>query len=309
MYLPGKEELQEIFQNSRLHLTLTPRSPNSTRYGDWESAYLGEGSEFEGFHEFRPGDSRRRIHAPRSSQMGKEIVIKYNEPREARLLIAMDISLSMHIREKLKIAYAAMSMIFASAVDIHMPTALWAFSDDYELRMPFPFTVRHLYIFEDIVAGLTKPFEEDFCVERSSPLSIDSWRGSLPGGSFIFLISDFLGWEGKDLRLFLEDELSEYQVIPVIVQDELEYSFLDPRAVPRLGGAVHFSDVDQKGKDSTSSITRSTAKDIKERNEKRFSDLLQRFEEAYLNYAHINEFDWEHVNRNIQEALDDSAAL
>lgn len=309
MPTPTKAELQEIFQYSRLDLALKTRLANSMVFGDWDSAYLGDGYDFEEFREFRPGDSRKRINAPLSSRMGKEMIIRYREPREARLLLVVDISNSMFLREKLKIAYAAMSMVFASAVDIHMPVALWALSDNYELHIQFPFTNRDLSVFDNIITGELDPFEEHFCTQRLDKLKLDDWYTSLPGGSFIFLISDFLGTDGSAIREILQNNLDAYQVVPVVVQDELEYTFVDHKNIPRLGGMVHFSDTDAEGASSSVAITKATAQIIKEKNEDRFAELTNAFTNAHLNPAHLSEFNWEHINRELQEALDEVAAL
>ena len=304
MPTPRKEDLEAIFEKSRMSLTLEPHSPKSTRYGDWDSDYLGEGFDFEEFREFRPGDNPRRIHAVMSSRMGKDMVIRYREPREARLLIVMDITPSMFLRDKFKIAYAAMSMIFISASDIHMPVALWAVADNYELEATFPFTNEHMYFFEDIVSANAEASDSYFCVERSEELSLDNWRAALPGGSFVFIVSDFLG-EKDNLQALLDDELGDYHVIPIVVQDDQEYTF--PKINSR-GANIAFGDI-EGSEPEILWIDEKTSVSIRDVHEKRFLDLEELFREKYLSYAHLRVFDLKNINSSIEGALEGAHPL
>ncbi|MEX0877830.1 MAG: DUF58 domain-containing protein [Candidatus Spechtbacterales bacterium] len=298
MPTPRKEDLEAIFEKSRMSLTLEPHSPKSTRYGDWDSDYLGEGFDFEEFREFRPGDNPRRIHAVMSSRMGKDMVIRYREPREARLLIVLDITPSMFLRDKFRMAYAAMSMVFISASDIHMPVALWAVANDYELEATFPFTNEHMYFFEDIVSGKVEASDSYFCVERSGELSLDNWREALPGGSFVFVVSDFLG-KKDNFQTLLDDELGDYYVIPVVVQDDQEYTFPE---INSRGVSITFGDAE--GLESeTLWVDKKTSADVRDTHEKRFTDLRELFREKYLSYAHLKVFDLKNINSSIEDAL------
>lgn len=304
MNTPRKEDLEAIFEKSRMSLTLEPPSPRSTMYGDWDSDYIGEGFDFEEFREFRPGDNPRRIHAVMSSRMGKDMVVRHREPRESRLLIIMDMTPSMFLRDKFRMAYAAMSMIFISASDIHMPVAFWGIARNYELEVTFPFTNEHTYLFEDIASGNTDAEDSYFCIERSSELLLDNWRNALPGGSFVFIISDFLG-EKDNLTNILDGEVGDYHVIPVVVQDHMEYTFPE---IDSAGANVVFGDV-ENFEPETIWVNKKTSIEIRDIHEKRFHNLKELFRERYLTHAHLDEFDLKKINSKIEDALEGTYAL
>lgn len=290
-----KEELREIFNETSLRLSLKPKDPRSRLFGEWDSRFIGDGMEFDQFREFRSGDDPKHINAPMSSRFGKQIVTRYNEPREARCLIVLDVTPSMKLRDKIKTAFAALSMIFYSAYDAHMPVSIWMIGDKKEFDMRPPVTPGHMDMVIDAICG----GEDDnpYLFERASDLNLDNWQTSLPGGSFVFLISDFIGDSDTNFRQFLTDNLYRYHAVPVVVQDDMECTF------PNLPSAnIVFGDP-ETGSSRVLRIDKETAAELREQNENRFSDITKDFSDRFMLWAHVKSPDAEHVHESIETAL------
>lgn len=294
--MASKKEFREILDRSRTYLSLAPRSPESLLFGDWDSAYVGEGFEFEKFREYREGDNTKRIHAAMSSRMGKPMVIRHLEPREARMLIVLDMSPSMKIRDKEKIAFTALSMIFSSGFDIHMPVSIWGVGSEKELRMTPPIDHGSL---DYVVDAMIQENGRNPFVEHSVPsLSLDDWMFFLPGGSLIFVISDFLGKQDSNLKQLLGSSLHGYKVVPVVVQDDLEYTFPD---IP-FAADVPLVDA-ETGQTSLVRIDKETAREFRNKHEERFSDLKAFFEGSYFSFAHTPTQDIDNIYDQLEKAL------
>ncbi|NMC63029.1 MAG: DUF58 domain-containing protein, partial [SAR324 cluster bacterium] len=84
----GKSVRSEI---ARLHLS-TRRSLNSDLVGQYRSAFRGQGLLLSDLREYQPGDDLKHIHWKASARSGKMYVKSFEEERELRIMLAIDIS-------------------------------------------------------------------------------------------------------------------------------------------------------------------------------------------------------------------------
>ncbi|OGZ61023.1 MAG: hypothetical protein A2919_00805 [Candidatus Spechtbacteria bacterium RIFCSPLOWO2_01_FULL_43_12] len=299
-----RTEVNKLFDAVRFsHLALKPRSAKSHLFGDWDSIYAGEGFDFEEMSEYVPGDNPRRINIDASMRAGKTIVVKRKEQREDRVLVVLDISPSMFLRDKMAAAYSAAAMVFISALRQRIPCGMFIADTSQTAEFLPRLGKKQLYRVKEAletsicdgiasVSGLKR--------NRSGNLALRAWRKALPKGSCVFVISDFLGNSDENLVSLLEERLYGYKVVPVVIQDELEYSF--PTDIPRGGVSVGVLGVETQDVVSIS-ISRSQAQRIKQEHEKRFSELKDTFFRSRLLWAHISSPDLEEMTGILRRAL------
>ena len=292
-----KQRLKDIFDEVRTHLSLSPQSPKSLLLGDWDSDLIGEGMEFEEFKEYRDGDNPRRIHAAMSSRMGKPIVVRHLEPRETRCLVVLDATPSMMVREKMEIAFAALGMIFSSAHEVHMPIGIWLLDHLKEFDMRPPVTHAHMEYVIDAICGIDS--DNPYLRDRESELNLDNWNNFLPGGSFIFVISDFFESPENNFMQILGTGMPGYKVVPVIVQDSLEYTF--PQ-IPSSGAEIPIVD-SETGVTTRAWVDADKASSIRKQHEERFQRINDFFERRFIYPAHTPNLNVLEIYGSLQNAL------
>lgn len=284
-------------------LSLTPKVRiKSMRFGDYDSIHKGEGFDFEDLREYAPGDSLRKVHTPSSSRYQKLMVVQRKETREVRVLVILDLSRSMYIRENLESALAMFFMTSLSAIKLHMPVGLVAFADDFELEVWPRLGDGHFYRIVDLltetVQGRLDPEKEAFTHEKKISGIIDYWHKFLPGGSTIFVVSDFLG-ENNACKAVIEEELYKFRVLPVVIQDDLQYSF---PVFPRSGSFVEFLDVEEEAVKQKWINKRQSLK-IKAVHETRFEALTQWFVKKNFRYVHLESFNLAQIYQRLEAVL------
>ncbi|MEX0870007.1 MAG: DUF58 domain-containing protein [Candidatus Spechtbacterales bacterium] len=297
-----RDELKDILDDSHLHLNLKPRSPRSSLFGIWDSPFAGDdGLEFEEDREYQPGDNFKRINAPLSSRLDQLMVKRYRETREVRMLIILDASPSMMLREKIKTAFSALSVLHISAQEVFMPASIWAVGSDHELQIRPPMRLQHI---EHVIDALCGDEDEDnpFIVPREDTLSLDLWRTFLVPDSYVFVISDFLSGKDLDFKELLDYNPFHCRFMPVVVQDDLEHSF--PILPHRFGVDVGLWDTEEQMV-KTARLNRKRSKNIKTAHERRFSLLQEMFDTNHLSYVHCADPDVESVYKALQDALEE----
>lgn len=302
----NRQDIEKLFSTARKNDLELPQAlrVRSRRFGDLNSPFSDDGLDFNEVREYEAGDKLRDIDMPSYNQNRELVTVRYEATRELKALVVADLSSSMFVREeKFRMATAVFSRIFFSTLDLYIPTNLWCIGDTWDFSKLANLNVsEYWYEIQDTFIGLALNGEIE---EESNGFDADDWAGILPPKSLVFVVSDFLG-EQKDKLLEIVDEFSyENYVLPVVVQDDLEYTFPDHKAIPRFGGNVAFSDTDHNGKNLSSAINRETAKATKYANESRFAELAEEFSEMNLSFAHIKSFDWPNINDTLQEVLDD----
>ena len=97
----------------------------------------------------------------------------------------------------------------------------------------------------------------------------------------------------------LDSYFQDYIVVPIVVQDELEYTFPD---IAQRGRELVFTDV-STGAHSGISLGRKNIGRIRAEHEERFSRLRARLESKALRFAHVSEFDFSKIRKELQGVL------
>ncbi len=108
-------------------------------------------------------------------------------------------------------------------------------------------------------------------------------RRCLPPNAMLVYCSDFLPSPDHPNELEgLMRAVARYDFLPIIVQDELEYSF----PVPRHGSLIGFGDPDS-GASQEFWVSRRIAKEIAGRHEARFAAILGQFRKRDIKHVHL----------------------
>lgn len=296
---PGEvHEILETARHERLSFSRSARV-RSLRFGDSPSAILGEGLEFGDVRRFSPGDRMRHVHPAATSRAQDLMVRTFIESREAMVLVLLDVSPSMYLREKMRIALGAAGVIASSAFYQHMPLGLWAVGGGPAIEVPPRSGEAHFHRLMDLL-------EEVLCGGGGGELvalhriewSRHKLERFLSRGSFLFVISDFLSEDGILLSTIREEALVRY-ALPVVVQDGLEYSF---PLFPRHGAVVPLWDAETQETRETW-IDRRRSQRIRSTHETRFARLSARLRERYAGFVHAPSADVGAISRRLQDAL------
>lgn len=296
--------LQELLDTTRgRHLAFRPsRRVRNRRLGDYRSELIGdEGTEFAGLREAEPYDNKHRIHARATAQSGRPVLRQFIPPREAGVLVLMDLGPSMYLREKMHVAFCAAALVARSALHVHMPFGIWTSGSEYDIglgqktgNVQFQ---RATKLLMDVISGDINDSEARR-YHLSQPL--DGLRSLFSRGSLLFVISDFLSLDDNDLIPKVLREAKSFDLIPVIIQDELEYSFPDEFGI--YGSTVPLFDVGSgEGRDVW--FNRKTARQRREAHEARFDRLSRHLHGKGLLYSHVSTLDVAIIFQKLQAAL------
>lgn len=301
----NREELQDLFDAAYGYsLSFEPSSRvQSLRVGDWESAFSGAGIEFEGLREQLMGEDVRRLHARQSARLGRPIEVQRTEFREARAIILFDVSPSMYLRDKMSTAFIAASMIMHSASVLHMPLGLWVVGARQNIEVRPKIGEEHFYVVADVLMdAICGDNSNAVDAEGFSQFPFESLRSFLASGAFLFPISDFLGLGDEDLIPTILSEPEGFDAIPVIVQDEWEYSH--PVSIfGKWGKEVPLHDVEDPKQSGGFWMSAQTAREKREVHEVRFAKLLRRFRDQGFLYSHLSTSDVAVIFEKLQTAL------
>lgn len=174
-----------------------------------------------GYRDFVMGDDPRRINLPASARRGVPTVVERVALRELKVMVVVDRSASMWVRDKPAIQLQAAALVLYSAWQSEMTFGLAAKTDQGLLSFGLGLGSRHFYhlyrtlwaIFGDARDGRMKGVRT-------------ALSRCLPPNAILIYCSDFLDGRGglADLALPWKGG-RRYDFIPVIVQDSLEYSF------------------------------------------------------------------------------------
>ncbi len=231
-----------------------------------------------GYRDFAMGDDPRRINLPASARRGTPTVVERVALRELKLMVVVDLSASMRVRDKLAIQLQAAAVVLYSAWQSEMTFGLAARTDNGLLSFGQGLGSRHFYhlyrtlwtIFADAGDGRIKGIPV--------PLS-----RCLPPNAILIYCSDFLDDRGSlvDLSL-LSRGGRRYDFIPVIVQDALEYSF----PLIEKGTFVPFANP-ETGARQEAWISLKVARKIRAAHQERFGELTAALGTRGVRYLHL----------------------
>jgi uncharacterized protein (DUF58 family) len=222
--------LQQLLRDVRLLELIARRNATGLLAGDYASAILGSGLVFHEARKYVPGEPARLIDWNITARAGEPYVRVHQEERQREIVVALDVSPSMHVgfqaRTKLEYAVELAATLAVSAIEGGDRLGWVVFADRaLETARPRPGRTQ---LFRGLKAMLahTTPWQRR--VEESDPRAaihaIESQRG---GRYVVFLISDFIDHDlPEDLRYLR----ARHDVSLLHVFDPLEYSARGPVA-------------------------------------------------------------------------------
>jgi len=235
--------------------------------GEWTSPYEGKGYEPLGYRDFELGDDPRRINIPATARRGVSTVVERVALRDFKVMVVIDRSPSMLIREKLTTQIGVAAMLLYSAWQSETTFGLSVKTEQGVRSYGMGVGSRHFYhIYRKLWYILTEqPVNTPLKGSRKTPLS-----RCLPPNAMLLYCSDFLKSNGELVDLSaLNRAVHRYDFIPVIIQDKFEYTF--PEVTQ--GTFIPFSNPETGAHEETW-ISPGTSGKIRAIHESRFQKLI-----------------------------------
>ncbi|MCZ6608553.1 MAG: DUF58 domain-containing protein [Alphaproteobacteria bacterium] len=232
--------------------------------GQWTSPHEGKGFEPMGYRDFVMGDDPRRINLPASARRAAPIIVERVALRELKVMVVVDRSASMGVRDKLAIQLQAAALLLYSAWQSEMTFGLAARTDQGLLSFGLGLGSRHFYHLYRTLWTIFGDAEDG----RMKGVRVALSR-CLPPNAILIYCSDFLDGRGGLVDLALPWKGGRrYDFIPVIIQDALETSF----PLVEKGTFVAFANP-ETGARQEAWISPKTAQRIRALHEARFEEL------------------------------------
>lgn len=229
---------EELLRRVR-HLELAAReNAGGVLAGDWQTTFVGEGLEFHEARRYVDGEPVRRIDWNLSARLDEPHVRVDLEERRRDVLVAVDVSPSMHSgfgqRTKLETAVEAAAILAVSAVDAGDRLGLVLFADEVLAELPPAAGRRHLFTALRTLLDHVGPWQRQVAVSdpRAAVHAIERRRGRR---FVVFLVSDFLDHDVPDDLRHLR---ARHDVSLLHVVDRFEHL---------QGGPVRFTAVASEG--------------------------------------------------------------
>jgi len=211
----------DILKQVRRIEIFTNRIVNETMAGRYESAFKGQGVEFEEVREYVPGDEVRSIDWNVTARTGRPHIKRFIEERELTVVFLVDLSRSMAFgsgeRLKKRVATELCAVLAFSAIKNQDRVGLLLFTDRVELFVPPNKGSTHvLWVIRELLSFEPKGRGTDVRV------ALDYLARVLHRRAVVFLVSDFFC---DDTRVPLTIANKRHDVIAVHIvdprQDEL----------------------------------------------------------------------------------------
>ncbi len=170
------------------------REVHGHQAGDWPSAVLGRGLDFEEARPYNPGDDLRDMDWRTTARLGHPYIKVYREERQPVLHLVVDRGPSMRFgtRRRLKVCQAArlatLSAFAAAAANLAVGASLWDGSD----RDFAPSHSRtQLLDLVRAVAAPAPPLPADRSESARDDRRLHRLLADLPRGARVLLLSDF----------------------------------------------------------------------------------------------------------------------
>jgi uncharacterized protein (DUF58 family) len=234
--------------------------------GEWTSPYEGKGYEPLGYRDFEIGDDPRRINIPATARRGVTTIVERVALRDFKIMVVVDCSPSMWVREKLDIQLGAVGLLLYSALQSETTFGLASINNGSVSSFGMGIGAKHFY---NLFRRLTNLFFDDpskaLKGTRKLPLS-----RCLPPNAMLIYCSDFLQADGNLTDLaFLRRRVQRYDFIPVIIQDNFEYSF----PIVPYGTFLNFANP-ETGNSDEAWITPKSSGNIQKLHEFRYQNLV-----------------------------------
>jgi len=275
----------------RRPIPITPKRLATSQFsGDWASPYIGKGMDFRSHRSFELGDDPRSVNIPMSIRTGKRMVVERVATRDISIFVLIDCSTSMGVRHKADILLVISLMLLYSGVSMEMRIGAALITEQGYQGLGIGMGHRHaLRLFDQVERGCASVRQG-----RNLPIASSNQGLSrlLPNGCILFYISDFLNQDGfPQSSLPSSLNVKRYDYIPIIVQDEFEYSF--PHITNSTMIEIHDPEINTVNPVWFGTTER---KLIKRLHKKRFKEINQLFIDRGINFIHVPKPDIEQVH-------------
>ncbi|NNE37903.1 MAG: DUF58 domain-containing protein [Gammaproteobacteria bacterium] len=193
----------------------------STAPGEWTSPYEGKGYEPLGYRDFEIGDDPRRINIPATARRGELTIVERVALRDFKIMVIIDSSPSMMVREKLDIQIGVAASLLYSAWKSETTFGLGINTEQGIRSLGMGIGSRHFYHLYQKLWDTFEPDKNSLKGARKLHLS-----RCLPPNAMMIYCSDFMQGDGSLIDLLaLKRSIQRYDFIPIIIQDEFESSF------------------------------------------------------------------------------------
>jgi uncharacterized protein (DUF58 family) len=244
-------------------------------YGVMHSTRRGVGSDIAGSRPYRPGDDVKAIDWPASAKLSRargsdEFIVREHFADEApRVVVLCDRRPSMSLfpagwpwLQKPEAVRSILRLIGDSALAAQAYVGYLDHGSGTTLWKP-PTGQRTLHELD-----ADRPFQAPPDALSRGLEELIRHRRDVPAGTFVFVVSDFLGSPSRSL--WLRVLTRRWDVIPVVVQDPVwEQSF------PDVGGIVIPFAEPKTGRPAYAELTRGEAAERRHANEQRRADLVR----------------------------------
>lgn len=246
---------------------------DSLKTGNFRSLFRGQGIEFEGVRDYIRGDDVRSIDWNVTARMGHPFVKVFEEERELQVLLILDNSASMMIKNdkksKFEVARYASALI-TIACELNSCSIGAIFFDGV-----INFCTKPFFSKNQIMLILNKLFKLNENPVKGSVLNsalIDAGR-ILKKRSLVFVFSDFCsdGWQKSMIALAKKNDVLAFKLC-----DSVDYEFFD-------FGSVVFKDAESDIKMLLPTASKKFKKDWHNYNQQR----LQNWKEFCLKHGII----------------------
>ena len=228
---------QHLVRDLRYIEMRAARRIRALRVGAYTSPLRGDGFDFDQHRPYRPGDEVRRIDWNVTARLGVPFLRQTHAERELHVVLAADLSRSMHLASGRRSKHEALTLVTASllfsAVADQITTGFLAFADGV-LQWTAPVGNKgHAWAALEQVWAIKTPGT------RTAMLpAVKHLLRTLKRTTLVFFISDF--WTDEDLDASREWAMlaSRHDVIAVILEDPSE------TRLPRGGGFVRMRDLE-----------------------------------------------------------------
>ncbi len=229
--LSGDDIAELAVQAAGLARAPAKREVHDHHAGDWPSAWLGRGLDFEEARPYNPGDDIRDMDWRTTARLGQPFVKTYREERQPVLHVVVDRGPSMRFgtRRHLKAAQAArvaaLAAFAASERNVAVGATLW---DVHDLDLPPRHRRSGIVELVQAAAAPCPPLPAETAEAVHETDRLQRLAEDLPRGAKLLLISDFV-WltAAHEMPLAHLAELAD--LLAVRISDPAE------RALPDVG--------------------------------------------------------------------------
>lgn len=223
--------------------------------GNFESAFKGQGIEFDEVKEYIPGDDYRAIDWNVTARTGVPHIKRYIEERELSVLFAVDISASVGFKtlgkSKLDMTAELVAALTLAATRTNDKTGLLLFSDKIEKFIPPSKGGQHtMRLIREILGTPSSSGATDIgsALNYITEITGKKW--------IVFLISDFYDFDEGWMKLYRTMQ-RRFDMIPIRPVVEADYTLPD-------AGMITLSDPETGKRITVDSSSRSVRRKFKD---------------------------------------------